>query len=183
MRCLLHHATSPIWLLLSHNYAVCCNIRPLQNGELCSSIVWCMCSQLHYKIFLTRLPPLVQCGLHTFCYLRLRHYHAYTTWLPLTNVVFACVVCRFITLLQHGEITNPSCTILKQCLAAFACLRWDIQLGMFTLQSATKSCWNPSTLVFLDVQGGPNKHDMSTQSWFNVGPASPTMDQHYISIG
>ena len=65
---LLHYATSPTWRHLSQ-YAFCCIIRPLQQGEIWSSIVWSMCSQLHYQIFPTLLPSLAQCRLHTFCYL------------------------------------------------------------------------------------------------------------------
>ena len=69
---LLHYATSPTWRHLSH-YAFCCIIRPLQYGELWSSIVWSMCSQLRDQIFPTLLPSLAQCRMHTFCYLRLWH--------------------------------------------------------------------------------------------------------------
>ena len=86
------------------------------------------------------------------------------------------------TELSHGEITNPSWTLLKQCVTVVACARSDKQ---FWYVYVTKNCCNKSTLVFLDVHEAATKKKCQSSADLilpGVADVGPTLNQHCLSV-
>ena len=165
MRFLLHFYDLSITVasgsVLSVACAVWCIIWPLQDGGLWLSVV-CHMTDLCYIS-----EPLQHGG----------HWQVFSV---------PCIACWIMRSLQHGGLRRIYVVLLDICnMANFGPVLFETCVLSFIIRSFQHGCllWLNVHISVLGCTGGCTKQDMSIQWWLNVWPTSPSLDQHYISIG